>query len=179
MKWTRRPELELDPKLALLVHQALGFALWHVQQFEEVLAVYLAISFELEPGVGEQQAEAVLSGFEKKTLGRLIADLRRHEDISPGLSDDLQHFLQERNWLVHRSRRENHTDLYDGQKAAELVNRVEEIGDEGLRLTTRFASVLEALVMERTGMSREELEAEAILQLQKWKALAKEPENDT
>ena len=163
--------LNLDPRITERVHHALGETLWHLQLFEEVLIHYITIVFKLSPGVAETEGLAVLERTGKQTLGALLKELKKYESLSPGVEQRLQAFLEERNWFVHRSRRENHTDLYSHPAATNLLNRLDVLGNEALALSKEFQQLLVAYGKDNGIVTQEMLDKAVDKVLKDWGAI--------
>jgi hypothetical protein len=162
-------ELGIDPTQLHKVHESIGFALWHIQAFENTLVHYLIMVFKLSPGVASSEAYAIFDQTSKKTLGQLLSELRKYNDITPDLDQRLKRFLDERNWLVHRSRYENHTDLYTPVKLEFLFQRLESLTEEALNLNKTFCKLLELYLIDNDIVNKEQIEKKAQEVLNNWK----------
>jgi len=151
----------------LKLYSHIGSALWQVQLFEHVLIHYLSLIFKLELDVAEVEAHAVLEETGKKTLGNLLKELRKYKHLEPDLDARLNSFLQERNWLVHRSRGEHHADVYSPEKLQKLYKRLDTLANEALALSKSFTYILEQHI-SLLGIEKQQLDAHAIKQLKEW-----------
>jgi hypothetical protein len=145
----------------------IGAAMWQIQSFENALIHYLCIRFKLSRGVGAIQGHAILEQTAKKTLGQLLAELRKHEQGSPGIEKRLTEFLKERNWLVHRIRTENHTDIYREDKFHVLLVRLESLTEDARTLSREFVKLLEDYVVSQ-GIPRGKIYEDAAETLKQW-----------
>jgi len=145
--------LPLHPADLHEVYAHVGEAVWQIQFFENTLVHYSAMVFKIPPKFAAVEAYAILENTAKKTLGQLLKELRSHSTVPDNF---LQEFLKERNWLVHRSRHENHTDLYSQEKLIALIARLQKLSDEALLLNKEFAKILEDWIIKR-GIKKEHI----------------------
>jgi hypothetical protein len=135
-----------DPSAYIELHALIGIALWKAQAFEDALAYFITLVLKLPPSRAEKEVRAVLAKMQSKTLGNLIAELRMAKTSTAvtEFEQRVNQFVDERNWLVHDSFRENGTDLFEPQKLPPLFARLNAISDEALALQKRFGeSVVE------------------------------------
>lgn len=86
---------ELYARYGLAVHQA--------QLVERQLAMLLATEYGPGPScITAAQYDELLASFFQKTLGNLIATLRKKVSLPLDFADRLDRTLSMRNWLVHR-----------------------------------------------------------------------------
>ena len=159
--------LPLHPDDLHEVYAHVGEAVWQIQYFENTLVHYLAMVFKIPPKFSADEAYAILENTAKKTLGQLLKELRNHSTVPDNFDIRLQEFLKERNWLVHRSRHENHTDLYSQEKLIALIARLQKLSDEALLLNKEFAKILEEWVIKR-GIKKEYIDKVSKEILNRW-----------
>jgi len=122
---------------------------------------------KLEPGVARAEAEAVFEKTRRKTLGQLLEQLKSQDPVPSQLIDRLDHFVDHRNWLAHRSRSESRKQVYQPGRNQELIARLDWIAAEALALMKLF---LEELVvhMESHGFSSVEIDKRAAEIMKQW-----------
>jgi len=153
-------EKSIDPANFVELHKLLGLALWHIQAFEDTLAKFIALILKMPESRAESEAMAVLRSLESQTLGGLIRELRKGNSTNSVTEFErrIDAFLSERNWLVHRSWREHHTDLFNPQRLAPLFQRLTSLADEAYSLQDYFRLLVRGWVLAQ-GFTPEKLEA--------------------
>ncbi len=141
MSTTRLPNL--DPFRLQELFFRVGLCLWQIQSFEYTLSQYLVFVHEYEPAMARTEVHGLFEQAERKTLGRLVQELRRKNPPADTIFLKTEQFVEKRNWLVHRSRIQNHTDLYSPEKYESLLARITDITDESLYLNKAYGSELE------------------------------------
>jgi hypothetical protein len=159
-------QLELSKRLASLM-QSVGSALWGLQELETTVAAYLVMRVHAHRGIGAAQGNALLKQAEGRTLGALVKELAKSGVIDDRLSIDLQEMLEQRNWLVHRARRESRGILTNAKRLAEMLSRLESLADRSLAIMKSLAADLERYVIE-AGIDRVVIEREADRLAQEW-----------
>lgn len=153
-----RDSLETAGRLAALM-QAVGFALWQLQELENTAASFIAVRLRNTRGVGLERGGEIAAEVEGRTLGGMVKELVAGGVISDEIGSRLAIVLEERNWLVHRARRETrgilgNDDIYGG-----TMQRLEVMADRSLALTRELGAAVEAYVIE-SGVSPEFIEQE-------------------
>src|SRR3954470_20832166 len=97
-----------------------GYAVWQIQVLEQVLASYLIMVHRITTATPRTEVETMFLKTAKHTLGQLFSAIRKTGGWSESLLPRLERFIVERNWLVHRSRHENRSDLYSPVKRTAL-----------------------------------------------------------
>ncbi len=153
-------------RLARLMEKV-GFALWQLAETEDAAVLYFAIRLRPIQGVGEAAAAPTLEAAQRKSFGELVAALRKGEAVDASLADDLSRLVSERNWLVHRAKRENRGAINDPQAYARLVDRLDVLATDALALQKRLAQETESHVRS-TGVSAQFIEQEAAKLRREW-----------
>ena len=86
--------------------QAVGFAVWQLQELETTVAGYITVRLRETRGVGIERGGEIAAKVESRPLGPLIKELVAAGVTSDKVGAELAILLEERNWLVHRARRE-------------------------------------------------------------------------
>jgi hypothetical protein len=149
---------QLDPETFLAVHSRIGLALWHSQALEDALCYHITLVLKMPVSKAEVEVREVLEKMQSKTLGALIAELRKgNTALVSEFESRLDQFLKDRNWLVHKSWRQHHGDLYEPQRVIALVARLNAMANEALELQLLFAQIGHEWALQQ-GVSPESLE---------------------
>ena len=147
----------------------IGHAVWQIQVLEETVAVHLVLVHKADAKTARREVEAMFAKASKQTLGQLFGAIRDTGKSHSDLLSQLEHFVDERNWLIHRSRLENRKDLNSPTKRPQLVARISGIADEALSLMTAFQDLTETHLIAR-GMDRAKIQARAEEIYREWTA---------
>lgn len=150
----------IDQQRLMVTMQTVGSAVLQAQTVEDALGVYLALVHDLQPGVARVEAESVLSKYSKKTLGSLLAVAKAKPAFPASMASAIEAFKEERNWLVHRSRGLQRLALHSDVELEAFVERVDRVGDEGLRLQKEVTELM-LRHLQILGFARDRIEAEA------------------
>ena len=137
-----------------------GHAVWQIQVLEETTAVHLVMVHKADAKTARRDVETMFANASKQTLGQLFGAIRDTGKGPCDLLSRLEHFVDERNWLIHRSRHENRKDLYSDARRPQLIARIQAVADEALALLTAFQEQTDAHLMAR-GMDRAKMQAHA------------------
>jgi hypothetical protein len=137
-----------------------GYAVWQIQVLEQVLASYLVMVHQITTDTARTEVETMFLKTAKHTLGQLFSAIRKTGGGPESLLPRLERFIVERNWLVHRSRHENRSDLYSPAKRTALRQRLCSIADEALLLMKAFQQATEDHLIGQ-GMTKAEIDARA------------------
>lgn len=156
----RAPDLEEVSSLFSLI----GRAIWYVQHLENSLSNSIAIKRDLKDAalgsVSAEDTQRILAKRRRMTLGQAIG-LAKDQSIYDGhLQVNLDKFLDERNWLVHRLVHENGEHMNINGKRDNFFQRIALISDEAQKLQKMIGSDLEDFVVSK-GARREEIHARA------------------
>lgn len=122
-----------EDELAVFYHE-IGAAVWLIQYLEDVLVTFMSVKkFKRQPTTA---AEA-LSRLEKErkgTLGSICKKAKAEGIITPSLEGRFDALLDERNWLIHNSRKESSTTLYNDELREKMFQRIRSIQEESDQL---------------------------------------------
>ena len=133
---------------------------WQLQELETTTATYVVLRLRKSRGIGRERARKLLEEAEKRTFGTLLKELRKAEALPELVGERLAMALEDRNWLVHRSRRENRGVLNKPQMYVNLVERLDRIAKNALAFNKELAAEVRAHVL-KTGISEQVLDREA------------------
>lgn len=156
-----RPLLpDIDPPGYAAVMQAIGNAVWRIQQLEETVQMYLVARFAFEQTVAAEVAETLLERNRQKTIGQLARELSGSAQVPEDISSRLSSFVRPRNWLIHHSHAECRTGLTSRQGRDSIKAKLEKLTLEAGVIQRLLTEDLEA-ELRRRGVSDEVLLANA------------------
>lgn len=129
----------------LLAH--VGYAFWQLAECEDAVAHYLVLRLKATRGTGKDAGEALLAEAQGRTFGSLLTELMNAGVLETSLQDRLSALLKERNWLVHRAKRESRGVLFRAPDYERLRARIDAIAEEATTLNTLVAQALEKHVV--------------------------------
>lgn len=129
--------LAITPAEATEFYRVLGRALWALGAFEHFLAYYLVIVLKSSFASMEAAEQELNSAF-SLTLGNLLREFRKQQELAPDLDKRLSAFKLERDWLCHRIYRQHHTDLLNRPRFQILLQRIVKFKAEAGALTEVF-----------------------------------------
>lgn len=134
----------------------IGKGIWHLQNVEDALHTYITVKrdIKIRGSMSSEQAEAILLKHRTRPLGISSKISREAKVLSPSLQERLDHFKEERDWLVHRCVHEHREDLYGNDKRYELIRRMERFSEEAKAIQKLIAKELEDYVVAQD-VSRE------------------------
>ena len=106
----------------------LGEALCKIQIVEQALSH--SITLKMYPEETKERADEFLKKHQNYTLGMAIKTAREEGLYNLSIQDELNVFLKQRNWLVHKVILENQNDLLAENKKLDLFNRIKSISDK-------------------------------------------------
>ena len=122
--------------------RAMGEALWCIQGVEDILAKHYVVACKLSGNEPEEDMNAHFEEQFRNTLGRMVKVFKKDSTPSDELSQRLDRFTFERNWLVHRFRREEYGKLVSPSSFPNLIKRVLDLRDEAEALTQLFNQMM-------------------------------------
>jgi hypothetical protein len=137
---------------------------------EKVLGSYLVLVHKATVPSARADVEAMFVKAHKQTLGSLfkaIGDTGALAAITPRLET----FVDERNWLVHRSRHEDRLALYSEATRTDLLARITALADEALSLMKAVQEATENQLVAQ-GISKAEIDSRAAKLFLEWSAQA-------
>ena len=104
-----------------------GEALWKIQIVEQALSH--SITLKMNPATTKELADEFLKQHQSYTLGTAIKVAIREKLYDSSLQDELNAFLGQRNWLVHKAMSESQHGLDWENKKEELFQKIKSISD--------------------------------------------------
>jgi len=105
----------------------LGEALLKTQIVEQALSY--SITLKMNPTETKERADEFLKKNQRYTLGQAIKIAIEKKLYDVSLQDELNAFLQQRNWLVHKVICGNEEDFNAGKIKEELLHKIKDISD--------------------------------------------------
>ncbi|HVS26090.1 MAG TPA: hypothetical protein VHE58_02130 [Burkholderiales bacterium] len=158
--------LEKADRLAAIT-QRVGFAVWQLQELEWAAVNYLVMRVHAKRGMGVAAGEALLGAVGKRTFGSVLKELSGAGVLDPTLAAGLTNTLQERNWLVHQSRRDSRGALKSDKDSADLIARLDKIADNALVLLRQVGQLIERYAAD-SGVPPEFVDRESERLLKQW-----------
>ena len=112
----------------MTVYCLMGEALCMIQHLEAALGH--SITLKMNSSVTKDIADQILNKNRTYTLGKAIRLAQKENLYPPSLQNDLNDFLQQRNWLVHNAMFEHRNDLYAESSKAKLFQRIKSISND-------------------------------------------------
>ena len=137
-----------------------GFAVWQIQILEATVGTYLVLVHNATPATARNEVETMFSRAGKSTLGQLLRSIQATQSAPQTLVEQLDRFVEKRNWLVHHSRHESHADMYSDARRFALVQKIEAIADDALALMKQFQDATEAHLIT-IGFTKEQIDVDA------------------
>lgn len=104
-----------------------GEALWKIQVVEQALSH--SITLKMNPDETKERADECLKQYQGYTLGKAIKIAIQEKLYDSSLQDELNAFLVQRNWLVHKAMSESCHGLNWENKKEELFQKIKSISD--------------------------------------------------
>lgn len=159
-------ELEKEVLVAQLLARV-GYAVWQAAECEDSLAHYVVVRLRAARGVGAKRGRDLLEKAQSRTFGHLLKELRSSGTLPSHLIPRLEQLLEDRNWVVHRAKRESRGVYNDMARYNELTARLDEIGAEATSLNSTLEGELEEFIVQ-SGINRTIIDAEAAVLLKSW-----------
>lgn len=118
----------------------------------------------------ESHRKPKLRNRNKRTFGSLLKELSGSSTLNSDLGDRLLAILAERNWLVHRSRRDNRGVLRLDDNTLRLVAKLDRITAEALDLLRIVGALIEEHAIN-SGVSADVIDEESERLLREWGSL--------
>jgi hypothetical protein len=125
---------QINEKELALLYMAIGRTVWNLQYFEDVLVSYVTMKLKLSRPISPEDAYMVFDKERRKPLGPTITTAVSGNLIPKKYEVRFRKFVDERNWLIHRSWHQNGEDLYVDEKRFEFIERVNRLHDESNEL---------------------------------------------
>jgi hypothetical protein len=112
----------------ITLYSFVGEALWKTQIVEQ--ALNHLITLKMNPDKTKEKADESLKQYQSYTLGKAIKLAVKENLYSLSLQDELNVFLEQRNWLVHKAMLESQNDLNTENKKEELFDKIKSISNK-------------------------------------------------
>jgi len=110
------------------LYPSLGEALIKTQVVEQALSH--SITLKMNPDETKERAEEFLRRKQRYTLGQAIKVAKEEKLYNLSLQEEINAFLEQRNWLVHKVICGNEEDFNSGIIKKELLERIYSISDK-------------------------------------------------
>lgn len=115
-------------KSEITLYCFLGEALLKIQMLEQTLSH--SITLKMNPDETKEKADEFLKKQQHYTLGQAIRIALEKKLFNSALQNELNSFLEKRNWMVHSVIIGNEEDFNAGKITEELFNKIKSISDK-------------------------------------------------
>jgi hypothetical protein len=124
------------PQEVLSLFYVVGEAVCAVQHMEDALShsITLKKDAKFPFRIPKAEADRALERYRSLTLGRAVEIVKRERLYSTQLLQELQEFLNERNWLVHKSIAHGRDDWNLDRPGVDLFRRIKGISIQAQRI---------------------------------------------
>jgi len=112
----------------IILYCFLGEALLKIQILEQALSY--SITIKMNPDETKEKADEFLKRQQRYTLGQAIRIALEKKLFNTAIQDELNFFLEQRNWLVHSVLIGNEEDFNAGNIKEELFQKIKSISDK-------------------------------------------------
>lgn len=112
----------------IILYCHLGEALLKTQALEQALSY--SITLKMNPDETKETADEFLKNQQRYTLGQAIRIALEKRLFKMDIQEELNSFLEQRNWLVHSVIIGNEEDFNAGKITEELFNKIKSISDK-------------------------------------------------
>lgn len=151
--------------------------MWQLQELKARAARYFVLLAQAEPRMGRAAGDALVSKAIGKTLGAAINHMMKAQLLDDRLGPRFTSLLQQRNWLVHRSRADSRDAIHSDDAMQTLMRRLEFVADESAALMNEAAVRVQRFAAER-GLSTQKIDRATHQLLQQWQNAVAEFERD-
>lgn len=113
-----------------------GEALWKIQIVEQALSH--SITLKMNPAETKDRADEFLEEQQSYTLGKAIKIAKAKKLYSSTLEGELNLFLDQRNWLVHKAMPESQHGLNWENKKEDLFNKIKSISNNAESIQSKI-----------------------------------------
>lgn len=106
----------------------LGEALLKIQILEQTLSH--SITIKMNPDETKEIADEFLKKSQKYTLGQAVNITKEKKLFNSALQEDLNSFLEKRNWMIHNVIIGNEEDFNAGNIKEDLFQKIKSISDK-------------------------------------------------
>jgi hypothetical protein len=140
LKYKMKPANQDEIKLYCLV----GEALCMVQHLEDALSHSITLKKEVKKpySMPIKKANEFLEKYRFYTLGQAIKLAKKEGKYTGLLLQELEIFLSERNWLVHKCMPQNRNDMYSETSKNRLFHKIKNITEQAQALLQRIEEEL-------------------------------------
>jgi len=120
----------------IALYRLIGEAICMIQHLEGALSVSITLKKDAQypRRIPKEEADRFLEEHRSITLGRAIKRAKENTLYPERLYGDLEAFLEERNWLVHKFLHEYLDNMYTSSSREKIFNRIKTVSEEAKRL---------------------------------------------
>lgn len=151
------------------ITQRVGFTLGQLQEFEAAAAEAFVLLAKSKKGMGHAAGNSLVEEARGKTFGVTVKRMKDAGILSAARESRFRHLLNERNWLVHRSRDTSRNAIESDAETEEFIQRINAIGDETMQLMREMGSLAENYV-RANGVTQADVDAAARALRDSWQS---------
>jgi len=131
--------------------QTIGETLYVIQLAEDAIQICNRFIFNDNTDYSIERLESDSSENQKRTLGQLLAEVRKFSEVHPQFDEQLRRFLEKRNFFVHRMFSDSDFRLSSDKQIAHLDDYLRHLQDDAWNVQNIFLGCLRSW-MKETGV---------------------------
>ena len=133
------------------VFQKIGETLYMIQLAEHAVQLCNYFIFNTSADYSLEQLEADTTANRKRTLGLLLAEVRKYSEVHPQFDDMLREFLEKRNFFIHHMFADSDFGLTTDRQLAQVDEYLRLLQDDAWNVQNVFLGCLRNW-MKETGV---------------------------
>jgi len=135
-------------RFEILCHDV-GLALLLGQKVQFALTYYFGVHQAVRVGWGKSQVDEKIKRFLSKPMGVIISEIKKQAPLPEELSNKVDKFKEDRNWLVHDFDEESTPYISRGEKIDDYISRMEQIVQDAQEIMFELDKVGDTLMIEK------------------------------
>lgn len=135
-------------RFEILCHDV-GLALLLGQKVQFALTYYFGVHQAVRAGWKKGQVDERIRRFLSKPMGVIISEIKKHAPLPEKLSNKVDKFREDRNWLVHNFDEESTPYISRGEKIDDYISRMEHIAQDAQEIMFALDKVGDTLMIEK------------------------------
>ena len=135
-------------RFEILCHDV-GLALLLGQKVQFALTYYFGVHQAVCAGWGKSQVDEKVRLFLSKPMGVIVSEIKKQTPLPDILSNEVDKFKANRNWLVHDFDEESTPYISRGEKIDDYITRMEHIVEDAQTIMIELDKIGNALMIEK------------------------------
>jgi hypothetical protein len=135
-------------RFEILCHDV-GLALLLGQKVQFALAYYFGVHQTIRSGWTKSQVESKVRFFLSKPMGVIVSEIKKHASLPGELSNQVDKFKADRNWLVHEFDAESTPFISRGDNIDDYINRMMQIVQDAQTIMLELDEIGDSLMIEK------------------------------